>query len=359
MRDKLKRLKRRAWLLLSLSALCCLFSACSGGGQSPLSPAGSGAEGISRLWWLMFYVCSVVFVLVIAATLLAVFHARRKEERTAAELPATDTPLVKPPEEQERRMRAVVIGSLVLTVAILFVFLIESFLTGRAVTAPLTSEANALTIEVTGHQWWWEVRYVDADASKMFTTANEIHIPVGVPVLVKLKASDVIHSFWVPNLQGKKDLIPGKPAQVWLRADKAGVYRGQCAEFCGMQHTLMAFFVIAEPSEQFYAWRTAQQRTSNAPATATQQRGQQVFLTSPCIMCHTIRGTQAGAAIAPDLTHIASRNTIAAGTLTNRRDELGKWILDSQTVKPGNHMPPNNLSAEDLQALLDYLESLK
>jgi cytochrome c oxidase subunit 2 len=342
-----------------LAALCCLLSDCGGGAQSPLSPAGLEAESINRLWWLMFYVCSAVFVLVIAAMLLAVLHARRVRERTAAELTATDKPLLKPAGAQEQRMRAVVIGALAVTVVILFVFLIASFLTGRAVTAPLTSEQNALTIEVTGHQWWWEVRYVDADASRMFTTANEIHIPVGMPVLVKLRSSDVIHSFWVPNLQGKKDLIPGKPAQVWLRADKAGAYRGQCAEFCGMQHAKMAFVVIAEPFEQFDAWRKSQQRTSNAPATAMQQRGQQVFLSAPCIMCHTIRGTQAGAAVAPDLTHLASRNTIAAGTLPNRRDELASWILDSQSIKPGNHMPPNNLSAEDLQALLDYLESLK
>jgi cytochrome c oxidase subunit 2 len=244
------------------------------------------------------------------------------------------------------------------TTITLFVLLIYSFSTGRSLTADL-AQKNGLSIEVTGKQWWWEVRYQDVDASNIFTTANEIHIPVGVPVTFTLRGADVIHSFWVPNLGGKKDLIPGKVSTVWLQADKPGVYRGQCAEYCGLQHARMAFWVVAEPQDQFNAWRQNQTQTSIPPATDSQKRGQQVFLTSTCVMCHAINGTQAGSNIGPNLTHIGSRNTLAAATLSNTRDHLAQWIVDPQRFKPGNRMPQNNLSDQDLQALVDYLASLK
>jgi cytochrome c oxidase subunit 2 len=200
---------------------------------------------------------------------------------------------------------------------------------------------------------------MNVDASSIFTTANEIHIPVGVPVTFSLRSSDVIHSFWVPNLSGKKDLIPGKIATIWLQADKAGVYRGQCAEYCGHQHAHMALWIIAESPEQFNAWLQTQIQSAASPTTASQQRGQQVFLTSTCVMCHAVNGTPAGSNIGPNLTHVASRNTIAAATLPNDREHLAQWVTDSQTVKPGNRMPPNSLAPDDLQALLDYVQSLK
>jgi cytochrome c oxidase subunit 2 len=174
-----------------------------------------------------------------------------------------------------------------------------------------------------------------------------------------MSSADVIHSFWVPNLMGKKDLIPGKYSTLMFQADKPGTYRGQCAEYCGLQHAHMALIVVAEAPEQYYAWRESQIRPASEPATDSEKRGQQVFLTSPCIMCHTIRPTQAGSLIGPDLTHVGSRQTIAAGTLPNTRGHLSGWIVDSQSVKPGNKMPPNSLNPEDLQALLDYLQSLK
>jgi cytochrome c oxidase subunit 2 len=163
----------------------------------------------------------------------------------------------------------------------------------------------------------------------------------------------------VPNLAGKKDLIPGKINTIWFQADKPGVYRGQCAEYCGLQHAKMALWVVAEPQEQFNAWRQNQTQTSVPPASDSQKRGQQVFLSAPCVMCHAINGTPAGSNIGPNLTHIASRNMIAAATLTNTRDHLAQWIRDSQSVKPGNKMPQNNFSEQDLQSLLDYLQSLK
>jgi len=339
----------RMWKRSAALGIVLCFSGC-GGIQNSLNPAGPQAENLSRLWWLMFTVCSIVFVLVIIAVLLALRKRTRDSELAA--------PILEPPREQEHRRRNVIVSFVAITVVILFVFLIASFMAGRSMTAELPYK-NGLNLEVTGHQWWWEVRYDDVDASNIFITANEIHIPVGVPVVFSLRATDVIHSFWVPNLSGKKDLIPGKLNTIWLQADKPGVYRGQCAEYCGLQHAQMAFWVIAEPQEQFNAWRQNQTQTSVPPATDSEKRGQQVFLTSTCVMCHAINGTPAGSNIGPNLTHIASRNTIAAATLANTREHIRQWIVDSQSVKPGNKMPQNNLSEADLQALVDYLQSLK
>jgi cytochrome c oxidase subunit 2 len=344
-----KRNTTQTILIVLVAVLC--FSSCGGGIQNAINPAGPQAANLSRLWWLMFIVCSVVFVLVMIVFLLSL------RNRTKEPISATP-PVLELPQEQERRFRNVVIGALTVTVIILFVFLIASFSAGRSMTAELAHK-NGLTIEVTGHQWWWEIRYTDVDASNIFTTANEIHIPVGVPVTFTLYGADVIHSFWVPNLAGKKDLIPGKVNTIWLQADKPGVYRGQCAEYCGLQHAQMAFWVVAEPQEQFNAWRQNQTQTSVPPASDSQKRGQQVFMSKTCVMCHAINGTAAGSNIGPNLTHVGSRNMIAAATMTNTRDHLAQWIKDSQQVKPGNKMPQNNLSDADLQSLIDYLQSLK
>jgi cytochrome c oxidase subunit 2 len=251
-----------------------------------------------------------------------------------------------------------VLSAVSVTVVILFVFLIYSYSTGRSLTADL-GKKNGLSIEVTGHQWWWEARYNDVDASNMFITANEIHIPVGVPVLFTLHGGDVIHSFWVPNLAGKKDLIPGKVSTMWLQADKPGVYRGQCAEYCGLQHARMAMWIVAEPQDQFNAWRQNQTQGSVPPATDSQRYGQQVFLSSTCVMCHSINGTPAGSNFGPNLTHVGSRNTIAAATVSNTREHLMRWIINSQQFKPGNKMPQNNIGQTELEALADYLQSLK
>jgi cytochrome c oxidase subunit II len=335
--------------LVALIGMLC-FSSC-GGIQNAINPAGPQANNLSRLWWLMFTVCSIVFVLVMIALLLSL---RKRTGESLSALP----PVIEPPREEERRRWTVVLSAITVTVIILFVFLIASFSIGRSMSAELAHK-NGLAIEVTGHQWWWEVRYQDVDASNIFWTANEIHIPVGVPVTFSLQATDVIHSFWVPNLAGKKDLIPGKINTIWLQADKPGVYRGQCAEYCGMQHARMALWVVAEPQEQFNAWRQNQTQASVPPATDSQKRGQRIFFSATCVMCHTINGTPAGSNIGPNLTHVGSRNTIAAATVSNTREHLVQWIRDSQSFKPGNRMPPINLSDADLQALVDYLQSLK
>ena len=335
---------------LSLTGLAVMMSAC-GGIQNSINPAGPQAQKISSLWWLMFYVCSAVFVSVMISLFVAI------AKRTSSPHLSTQ-PLLNPVLVGESRRRNAVISAVVLTLVIMFVFLIVSFSVGHSLTAELSSK-NALTIEVTGHQWWWEARYLDPSASNIFVTANEIHIPVGVPITFSLRSTDVVHSFWVPNLMGKKDLIPGKINTIWLQADKPGVYRGQCAEYCGLQHAHMALWIVAEPPEPFNAWRQNAAKTSVSPMTDSQKRGQQVFLRSACVMCHAINGTPAGSNIGPNLTHIGGRNTIAAGTLSNTREHLARWIINSQYIKPGNKMPENNLSQADLEPLLDYLQSLK
>jgi cytochrome c oxidase subunit 2 len=336
----------RAALLVVLVSI----SGC-GGMQSAINPAGPQADRLSKLWWLMFYVCAVVFIATIAAVLIAV-----KQRAINSVVPAP--PDLAPPAPAERHKRNVVIAALTITVAILFVFLLVSFSVGRSLTAELAHK-NAITIEITGHQWWWEARYDDPAANNIFSTANEIHIPVGVPVTFQLRATDVIHSFWVPNLTGKKDLIPGKTSTIWLQADKPGVYRGQCAEYCGLQHAHMALSIVAQPANEFYEWRRLQAGTALQPPTDSARRGQQVFLSSACVMCHAINGTPAGSNVGPNLTHVASRGTIAAMTRPDTRDDLRQWIVNSQSIKPGNKMPANNLSHDDLEALLDYLQSLK
>ena len=218
---------------------------------------------------------------------------------------------------------------------------------------------SAVSIAVSGHQWWWEVEYEDATPNRRVKTANEIHVPIGRPVVIKVTSRDVIHSFWVPNLDGKRDLIPGYTTAVWIQADRAGTFRGQCAEFCGRQHAHMAFDLVAEPEADFEQWLARERRSADPPGDAVSQRGEAVFMTRQCVACHTIRGTAANGLYGPDLTHIASRRTIGAGTLPNTREHMAGWIVNSQAAKPGNLMPPNVLPQTDVQDLLAYLETLR
>jgi cytochrome c oxidase subunit 2 len=352
-RQKAESGRRRAirFYCRLLTAYCLLLSSGCRGAQSALDPAGPEAGRISGLWWLMFYVCSGVFLSVSVFVLIAIFR-RRKESANASDEPDT-----KPEPEREERMTRVVLSAVAATVIILSVFLIHSYSTGRSLYS--ASDERALSIKITGQQWWWDVEYDAVPASQTVHTANEIHIPVGRPVKLRLTSTDVIHSFWVPNLSGKKDLIPGHEIVLTFQAERAGEYRGQCAEFCGYQHAHMAFSIIAEEPDKFYEWMNRQRAPAVTPASDMEKRGQQICLTSPCVMCHTVRGTDAGGHVAPDLTHLKSRGTIAAATLPNTHDYLAAWITNSQEIKPGNHMPPVPFSPEDLQALVAYLESLK
>jgi cytochrome c oxidase subunit 2 len=212
-----------------------------------------------------------------------------------------------------------------------------------------------MTIEVVGHQWFWEVRYPGTTA----VTANEIHIPVGARVNVVARTADVIHSFWVPQLNRKIDMIPGHTNRIALQAERPGRYRGQCAEFCGAQHAHMGMYVVAEPPQRFKAWLAAQAAPRRAPATPEEQRGERVFLANACAGCHTLRGTSAAGDIGPDLTHVASRSTLAALALPNTPAALTEWVRDPQHAKPGNRMPALHLPDRDLRDVVAYLESLR
>jgi cytochrome c oxidase subunit II len=216
----------------------------------------------------------------------------------------------------------------------------------------------AFTVEVIGHQWWWEIRYLSDQPARNFTTANEIHIPVGETVAVKLISRDVIHSFWVPALGGKTDLIPGQTNVTWMEADKPGVYRGQCAEYCGLQHAHMALTVVAQEPEAFEAWRAAQLEPAPEANTERVQAGLTAFI-HKCGICHTVRGTRAQGIVGPDLSHLMERRTLAAGTLPNTPGNLAGWIADPQHVKPGNFMPQPELSAAELLSILAFLKTLE
>ena len=244
-----------------------------------------------------------------------------------------------------------------ITVITLFVILVVSVITGKRVEG-LTSK-NSVTIQVTGHQWWWEVTYPNSQADQTVTTANEIHVPVRTPIVILTNSQDVIHSFWAPNITGKRDLLPGYSSAFSFEIDKAGIYHGQCAEFCGLQHAHMGFSIIAEPVENFEAWQQQQLKAAAEPVASEAIRGREVFLTHACLMCHTIRGTDAGSHLGPDLTHVASRNMIAAETLPNTAGALAGWVVDPQRIKPGTQMSPNPLAPDDLQAVIAYLQSLQ
>jgi cytochrome c oxidase subunit 2 len=243
-----------------------------------------------------------------------------------------------------------------LTVLALLAALVWTMLVLQRIDAP--PRPPRIVLEVTGRQWWWQVRYVGSGPSRSFVSANEIHIPVGEPVLVRLFGGDVIHSFWVPALTGKTDTIPGRTNLTWLQADKPGVYLGQCTEYCGLQHAHMAFSVVAQSPAEFEAWRNAQAVPAKPPLTADLTAGQATFA-AHCGKCHTVSGTSARGQIGPDLTHLMSRAKLAAGVLDNNVDNLSGWISDPQSLKPGARMPPTFLSGPQLHGVVAYLETLK
>ncbi len=308
---------------------------------STLDPRGPAAANIAELWWIMFFLGAAIFVLVLALLVYGLFAPR---QQTADE------------RSGNRWILAGGIAMPAVVLAVVFGFSIRS----AALTA---SEAGsgAFTIEVIGRRWWWEVNYPEQGV----ITANEIHIPVGVPVEMLLRSGDVIHSFWVPQLHGKMDLIPGRDNTLIIQADEPGIYRGECAEYCGLQHARMHFMVVAQSAEDFEAWVAGQQQPAVAAAGEAVLHGQQVFIAAGCVYCHTIRGLDSGDVdrsavdLGPDLTHLASRMTIGAGMVDNNRGNLGGWVVNPHGIKPGVLMPATLLAGEDLQALLDYLGSLE
>jgi len=331
--------------LLALVILALALSGCNGT-QSALDPAGPQAQDLARLFWIFSAVLGAIWLAVMAALGLSL----------RAHGPSNIDPLDTDPAA-ERRHSVVVTILAVATGATVLVLTALSYAAQKNLFA--VEEEEAVTIRVTGHQWWWEVRYEEPDASRTFTTANEIHVPVGQPIKVKLNSSDVIHSFWVPNLMGKQDLITGRENDIRFVAERPGVYRGQCAEFCGFQHAHMGLLVVAEPQEEFDRWRDGQIKAADPPRDPEGRKGQEAFLTKPCVMCHAVRGTPAGGRIGPELTHVASRRTLAAGTLPMSRGNLAAWIVDPHGVKPGVNMPLIKLEPDELNSIAAFLEGLK
>ena len=315
--------------------------------HSAFDPASPQARAIAQLWWWMFGVGSLIWLAVIVAMIYAI--RSKRGDRGPDEL-------LHVPDATHKRMERVVAAAVFMTVLILGGFLAYDFAVGRLLAQ---HPRTALTIELVGHQWWWEARYVDPSPSKRVVTANELHVPVGEPIQIKVTSPDVIHSVWVPNLNGKRDLVPGYVSTHWFTADTAGTYRGQCAEFCGLQHAKMALYIIAEPRVKFAAWLAAASTPHEPPTDSTLLYGQRVFMSGGCAVCHTISGTEARSNVGPDLSHFKSRSTIAAGTLANNRANLTSWIANPQAIKPGTRMPPSPLTPVQLNALVSYLETLR
>jgi cytochrome c oxidase subunit II len=334
-----------------------LLAACSGS-QHALVPGGPHAARIATLTWVMLAIMTLVFVTV--GALLGYALLRRRSAPTAEPLPARSDDDVADRDPRALTLsgaRGLVIwGGAGIPALILLFLLGYSVGIGRQVVAP--APPGSPEIELIGHQFWWEVRYLADDAAHEFRTANEIYIPVGQPVRVKVRSADVIHSFWVPNLHGKIDLVPRRANELVLHADRPGIYRGQCAEFCGVQHALMALYVVAVTEEEYHAWRARQLQPAEPPTDSLRIAGEAVFLRYGCGACHAIRGTRALASVAPDLTHFGSRLSIGAATLPNRTGQLAAWIADPQGIKPGNFMPALPLPGEELNALVAYLQGL-
>lgn len=335
--------------LLLASALAASTTARAETPMSYMHTFGPAGDPVTQLNWGLTAISVAVTVIIGALVLLAALRKRPP--------PQLDAQGRLPLGRGRGGMSWIYVG-IAVTVLVLFGTTIWNVLVLSAVSKP--PQQPALTVEVTAHQWWWEVSYPSDSPSQTVTTANEIHIPVGEPVLFKLKSADVIHSFWIPKLGGKTDLIPGRINRAWLQADQAGRYRGQCGEYCGAQHAHMALYVVAEAPERFAAWRDAQLAAARSAASAHDlaAHGSEVFV-QHCGVCHTVRGIEAHGRLGPDLTHLMSRATIAAGQLDNNRGNLYGWIAGPQRLKPGTRMPRVLLDPQELRDVVAYLETLK
>lgn len=319
----------RIFQTASLAILAVVSTACGGNEfQSSLHPASGEARTMAELWWIMAAVYGAVFIGTLSLAAVAL--------------------LKKPQEGEEPRppggpVRFVVVAGLVVPALVLLGMLVLSLRASTSLRSPETS----MTVEVIAHQWWWEVRYPDEG----IVTANEIRIPVGVPVRLDLTSADVIHSFWVPNLQGKIDMFPDHVSRLWLHSEREGVFRGACAELCGDQHALMGLEVVVMAPDEFETWVDERASVSEKPVS----RGRDLFFSAGCAACHAIEGTGARATIGPDLTHLAERRNLAAAHLPVTPATLTRWISEPQTVKPGNLMPPTDLEPDELKALVEFL----
>jgi cytochrome c oxidase subunit 2 len=321
---------------LALIPLLLPLSGCAGVPLGYLDSTAPAGAPVAALGWGLIVISGIVCVIV--AVLLVVAIWKRRTHRPEAVMPVDD----------RRPIRWIGFGVVISTV-VLIASAAWTLVTVSSIGMP---RQPGLTVEVTGQQWWWGVRYDSPDPSRVFTTANQLVIPVGVPVKVVLRSADVIHSFWVPKLGGKMDMIPSRTNVTWIEADKPGDYRGQCTEFCGLQHANMAFGVRAVSQADFDAWWDRQLQP--APTTADLRP----FMVN-CAACHTIRGTPAGGILGPDLSHFGDRQSIAAGMLPNTPENLARWLENTQTIKPGSKMPELDMLASDVHAIVAYLEDLK
>lgn len=347
---------RRSIAIIGGGAGALVLIGCAAGeaDQSMLNPGGRQADAIYGLWLWMLGIGAAVWLVVVAVMLVAIVRRRRHEDTdaTSSDAPARET------ATRGSTVRTVVVAGAVVPAVIIAVVLTMSTSVQREIDG--TDVADARAVEVVGHQFWWEVRY----PGEGIVAANEVHIPVGEPVRIDVSAQDVIHSFWVPELGGKIDMVPGQSNSTWLEASEPGTYWGQCAEYCGQQHARMRLVVVAHEESEYEGWVQAQLATPQQQADESDDemiaRGRDVFLSSSCVYCHTVDGTAAAGEVGPDLTHMASRQTLAAGTLPNDRASLSAWLLDPQSIKPGNLMPATAFDdPNDFDALLAYLESLE
>lgn len=316
------------------------------GSQSMLSPAGQGAHRISTLGWIVFLtLLSISFLMWI---LIAWLGVRRRGNFG-----------IRPPADAEGGQDWILTGGFVIPFVVLTVLFALSLDTLSKF--PMKDGPDPPPdVVVIGHQWWWEIHYVDGPLEDHFITANELHIPVGRMVDIQLRSADVIHSFWIPALHGKEDLVPGMPNMIRIEANQAGIYRGECGEFCGDQHANMGMLVVAQTPAQYAAWLADQRQPGATPTTDPAREGQQVFLNAACALCHTVRGTDAGGTYGPDLTHIGSRMSLAADTLTNNTGSLEAWITHAQSLKPGVAMPDlTQFNGVQLRDLVAYLQQLR
>jgi cytochrome c oxidase subunit 2 len=328
--------------------VCAPLTALADRPMSVLRSAGPKGDPVLQLNWGLLAIS--ILVVVIIGTLLVLALSRQPQPRLAFDARG---PL--PVSRPAGGITWIYVG-IGLTALTLLGSLVWSMVVLANVAVP--SGKGGLELQVIGHQWWWQVNYIGDPISRRFTTANEIHIPVGVPVRITLKSADVIHSFWVPALSGKTDLIPGQTNTTWIEAREAGTYRGQCGEYCGAQHAHMAFSVVADPPATFDAWWQAQLADSPPPTDDSAKAGKIAFVRR-CGSCHTVRGTDAGGIYGPDLTHLTQRATIAAGVLPNTPGHRGAWIADPQGIKPGSQMPVLSLSGPEIAAIQAYLATLK
>jgi cytochrome c oxidase subunit 2 len=314
--------------------------------HSAMATGGPRAHEIAELMTLFTGISTVVYLIVIGVLVWALLRRRARERLES----------VAGREAAERKARHVIAAATGFTVLVLITLGLADFFVQRSLFTP---PQDPLRILLTGHQYWWEIEYDDPEPTQRLRTANELHIPTGRPVELVLTSRDVIHSFWLPSITGKKDLIPGHTNTEVLIAQKPGLYTGQCAEFCGLQHAKMRLTLHADAPADFEQWRQRQLQPGREPATDEERHGRSVFTSASCVLCHSVQGTDASATVGPDLTHLASRGMIAAGTLPNNPGNLAAWITAPHRLKPGVQMPATSLPPDDLGALTRYLASLQ